>query len=381
MFYKNQTPAQQDKYKELLTMVGSLSRLYTDNDVPYLYYRTAENIFCLAFDADNLSRGDVSVDAKKGEIGIGLKTFLHSNGATFQKIAEFNAISNEFEGKSDEEIILLVASSRNERLRATKVLFGLKSIIYHCVTRVEGGNQFYEFNMDEIDEKSIALMKSGKNTLKFEDGINEYSFNKSKTTLYKRFKCIKSIQSIKVGILDNPFKDLGCLSKKSTQTSMTSTKKTVNPFVYLPLYAPSSKSMEPAEKSGLNQWNAGGRKRDADEAYIPVPAWIHRKFPGFFPKNNKTVFELILPNGEKLSASLCQQGRKGLMSNPNKKLGKWLLRDVFNLKKRTLLTRHILNMADIDSARIEKLAVGKYSIDFTSTGHYEKFKKTNLGKV
>ena len=49
-----------------------------------------ENIFCISFGANNLSRSDISVDAGKNGIGIGLKTFLQSNGKTFQKVAEFN---------------------------------------------------------------------------------------------------------------------------------------------------------------------------------------------------------------------------------------------------------------------------------------------------
>ena len=38
------------------------------------------------------------------------------------------------------------------------------------------------------------------------------------------------------------------------------------------------------EKSGLNQWNAGGRPRHSDEVYIPIPSEIHKNFQGFFSK-------------------------------------------------------------------------------------------------
>ncbi len=42
-------------------------------------------MFCKAFNAQDLSRGDVSYDAKKDLLGIGLKTFLRSNDKTIQK--------------------------------------------------------------------------------------------------------------------------------------------------------------------------------------------------------------------------------------------------------------------------------------------------------
>lgn len=163
--------------------------------------------------------------------------------------------------------------------------------------------------------------------------------------------------------------------KSTTKTSIPLKQSTHNEVIYLPLYAPSSPTREPALKSGLNQWNAGGRSRHHDEVYIPVPTWIHQKFPSFFPNSNKVSFELQLPNGQILSASMCQQGRKGLMSNPNKALGKWLLRDVFKLCEGELLTRSKLNTLNIDSAVVTKISEGKYKIDFASVGKYEAFKK------
>lgn len=109
--------------------------------------------------------------------------------------------------------------------------------------------------------------------------MNEYSFNLSKSTLYKRFICKDSLEDIKVDILENPFELLANLNK--SETSILKEVSTY-PFIYLPLYAPSSQDLEPAIASGINQWNAGGRDRNQDELYIPVPAWIHKKFEGFF---------------------------------------------------------------------------------------------------
>ena len=90
MFLENQPKENVNEYFNLLKIVGGISNLFSNSDVPYLYYRAAENIFCKAFDANNLSRGDSSADASKNSTGIGLKTFLNYNGKSLQKVAEFN---------------------------------------------------------------------------------------------------------------------------------------------------------------------------------------------------------------------------------------------------------------------------------------------------
>lgn len=48
-----------DKYLKKLSIVGALSALFSDNDVPYLHYRVTENIYCNVFGAENLARADV----------------------------------------------------------------------------------------------------------------------------------------------------------------------------------------------------------------------------------------------------------------------------------------------------------------------------------
>jgi hypothetical protein len=94
-------------------------------------------------------------------------------------------------------------------------------------------------------------------------------------------------------------------------------------FVVLPLY--STRNGEVAPKSGINQWNAGGRERKFGEAYIPVPRYIHVNFPRFFPARDKQ-FDLILPNSPQvLKAKICQQGGKALMTKNNVDLGNWII--------------------------------------------------------
>ena len=82
-FFLSQDIISQKQYIDLLEITGSLSNLFSESSSPFLYYRAMENIFCKAFKADNLSRGDISADARKNGIGIGLKTFLQKNGNTF----------------------------------------------------------------------------------------------------------------------------------------------------------------------------------------------------------------------------------------------------------------------------------------------------------
>lgn len=374
MFYKTENKELQAKYIEYLKLTGSLSRLFSDSLAPYLYYRAAENIFCLGFKAENLSRSDISIDSKKGNIGFGLKTFLHGNGKTFQKVAEFNAVREEYANKSDKDIIDFISQARNKRLDICLEGYGVDSLIYHCLTRSDNLISIYEFPMDKVQIDRIKNIVRNKNTIQFEDGINEYSFNLSKSTLYKRFICKDSLEDIKVDILENPFEVLANLNK--SETSILKEVSTY-PFIYLPLYATSSKDLEPALASGVNQWNAGGRDRNQDELYIPVPSWIHKKFKGFFPNNNDDKFELELPNGTVLNAKMCQAGQKGLMSNPNKALGKWVLRDVLKVPIGTLVDRKYLDMIGIDSVIVFKISDTKYKIDFASTGKFEEFKDTH----
>ncbi|CDD66139.1 uncharacterized protein BN803_00352 [Firmicutes bacterium CAG:882] len=61
------------------------------------------------------------------------------------------------------------------------------------------------------------------------------------------------------------------------------------------------------------------------------------------------------------------------MSNPNKVLGKWLLRDVFEVQEGTVITYEMLEKFGVDSVVFTKNADLDYSIDFAKLGTYEKF--------
>jgi hypothetical protein len=231
--------------------------------------------------------------------------------------------------------------------------------------------------MDLVFSEKIEGIKTQGNAIRFSDTLNEYSFNIPKSTLYKRFYTKDVILQLPVKILEDPFDALEkFFLKEKHAISFAPIRQ--RPHVILPLYSMKRERVVPL-KSGLNQWNASGRKRDSNEIYIPIPAWIHHSYPDFFP-NREEAFTLILPNGKEMSAKVCQDSSKALMSNPNSALGQWLLRGVLNLKDGELLTYEKLEEIGLDSVVIYKTEeVAKYRIDFTRVGSYELFKKQTDG--
>jgi len=186
IFFPNQPKQQQIEYKKFLKIAGCLSNLFSDSPVPYLYYRIAEKIFCKSFQAEDLSRSDVSVDAKKNKLGIGLKTFLVGNSKTYQKVAEFNSDRVLYENLSAEKLILKIAELRNARINFTEKAHGLENSIYHCVLRDKGKFLIFEEPMNKIEIGNIKNIKKNTGSISFQDGKNDYSFLVSKSTLTKR---------------------------------------------------------------------------------------------------------------------------------------------------------------------------------------------------
>lgn len=373
MFIENQSKENVGYYERLLKAVGSLSKLFSEAPEPYLSYRAVENLFTKAFDAENLSRSDASADASKNKVGFGIKTFLEGNGRTMQKVAEFNSDHALFRTLPPDEKIRKIAELRNERIETTKRIFGLNQIIYHCVTRQVGKILVYETPFPSIKIDAITNLKTTGNTIQFSDPHADYSFSIPKSTLYKRFVTENIFLDVPVRVLQDPFSEIEKLIK---ERGLIFVPIKVQPHVFLPLYSMRGGVKHVPEKSGLNQWNAGGRPRDPNEIYIPIPAWIHEKFPKFFPPRDVS-FELILPDRKVLSAKVCQDNNKALMTNPNSALGQWLLRDVMNLKERELLTYDKLQMIGLDTVVVYKIDKEHYDIDFTRIGSYESFLAEN----
>lgn len=366
-------------YMNYLKAVCSLSKLFTESDTPYLYYRVAENIFCRVFGAENLSRDDLAYDARIKELGIGLKTFINKK-TNSEKITELNIFSKQLRNLTGKKLAVKLAEFRNERIGFANRTYGIKSAIYHCIVRNEKSLKIFETSYDTVDIPNIKNIKNRDASLSFEDGKNEYSFNFSKTTLFKKFYTPRDAAKIDIEILDDPLKLILQLFNQQI-TTLTKHKTVDGGFVILPLYSLRESKHENkvvAGKSGLNQWNAGGRQRDFGEVYIPIPKIIHNKYPGFFP-DRETPFNLHVPTGEVLNAKLCQENAKALMTKPNNALSDWLLRKILKLKEGELLTYDRLNLLGIDSVRITKVDNQNYKIDFAKIDSFENF--LGIGEV
>lgn len=368
MFFQTQKSEFKKEYEHFLKIAGCLSNLFSESEIPYLYYRVAEKVFCRAFDAEDLSRSDVSADAKKDVLGIGLKTFLANNNRTFQKVAEFNNDRKIYENLSPEKLIRKVSELRNARIEFTENAHALENSIYHCVIREKGKFMIFEEPMDKVDIANIKNIKERKGSIAFDDGKHDYSFLVSKSTLTKRFITEPVVYEFNVDILEDPLLELRKLLEKTDLHFEKEAK--IKQTIYLPLYG---RNQTVFEKSGLNQWNAGGRDRHPNEVYIPIPAEIHKNFPSFFP-NQDTPFDLKLPNGKKMQSKICQDGGKALMSYSNRELGQWILRDVLKLKEGQILDYEKLQTIGIDSVRIDKISNSDFEINFSRIGSYEKFK-------
>lgn len=365
-FFRSQPQQNLERYISLLKKVGSLSNLFSESKTPYLYYRAAENIFCKAFDADNHSRSDTTADAGKDGLGIGIKTFINGAGKSFQKIAEFNRNRHEYIKFRDdpEKLVAAVSSLRNKRIDFAMSAHELNDFIYHCVTREQGKFLVFEEAMHPVNIDRINVNTIKQNNIYFTDGIEEYNFNLSKSTLFKRFITADPLV-FDVRILEDPFAFL---------EQITGELPGVQAYqkIYLPLYSEKDGKKYIPEKSGLNQWNASGRKRDEKEVYIRIPLWIHRIYPGFFPPKDQN-FNLKLPNGNILSAKVCQQGGKALMSNPNKALGEWLIDRVLKIQPGNIVTYDLLEDVGTDTVEIRKTGENDFEIDFKDLGTFEEF--------
>ncbi len=362
----------QGDYIKLLSAVAKLSGLFSESATPFINYRVAENVFCRSFGAINLSRSDTAYDASYHAVGVGLKTFTCPRASSTEKVAEFNSLAHELSQFKGDELAYQLAQCRNDRIALANRLYNIENALYHIVARRDNELLLFETDYQPIDINNIKQVKGNKSSLQFNDGVNEYRFNYSKSTLYRKFYIPQNAYSLPIDIIENPY-DLLLDIFAENQFKLSDDKliRGVN-YVILPLYGIHKKQKFVFEKSGLNQWNAGGRKRDMGEVYIPIPIEIHKQFPSFFPQRDE-LFHLGIPTGEVFSAKVCQQGSKALMTNPNKALSDWLLRKVLQLQEGELATYEKLNQLGFDSVIIYKDDNEYYRIDKAKLNSYEDF--------
>lgn len=364
----------QGNYLKLLSAISKLSGLFSDSSTPFINYRVAENIFCKCFNANNLSRSDTAFDANYNSIGIGLKTFVCPSDNSLEKVAEFNQLSRQLKGLEKDDLAFKLAEFRNERISLAKRLYNIETSLYHIVARREKEILLFETDYDLIDINKIHSIKQKDTSLQFEDGKNFYSFNFSKNTLFRKFILPQDFYKLPIEIIEDPYTLLLELFENKDFKPATDKLIKGQNYVILPLYGIKAKEKFVFEKSGLNQWNAGGRKRDLGEVYIPIPIEIHKKYPSFFPKRDEK-FNLKVPTGEMLSAKVCQQDSKALMTDPNKALSDWLMRRVLQLQEGELASIEKLDRLGFDSVIVIKDDKDNFRIDIMKTNSYEDFIK------
>ena len=365
-----------EQYYRLLQVNAALSRLFSDSPTPFLQYRVVENAYCRSFGATNLSRSDTAFDAQIGDVGIGLKTFICGGNKSLEKVAEFNALAPSFRDLKGRELAEWVLTLRNERIQLAQNLYGVHDAIYHIVARRSGELVLFDSNYKLADTTLISDIHDNGKAVRFSLGEELYSFNRSKSTLYREFILPKQVQHLPIEIIDDPFELLLQLFDQQGDRHKAQLKEKRQ--VILPLYSTQGKQGKKVpERSGLNQWNARGRRRSYGEVYIPIPQEVHRREPGFFPWRDEP-FVLRLPTGELLQAKVCQEGNKALMTNPNDAIADWLLRKLFRLEEGELLTRKHLDELGFDAVVITDEGVSNegerlYAIDKAPLGSYESF--------
>ena len=214
-----QTWKQNTEYFEILQFLASLSGLFSDNVVPYLDYRLTENVFCKFFNAQNEARACTAYDAKLNLLGIGIKTFILKNDQSSEKVAEFNKLKSKLDPLSGIDLARQLGYFRNERIQFADNSYGTNNRIYHIVGRNEGLLRIFNTTYDYIDIDNIRIIKDNNSGFWFEDGINEYSFNRSKSVLIKRFQVnSKDYVDVPVEILQDPLGVLKNLLNNSIPT-------------------------------------------------------------------------------------------------------------------------------------------------------------------
>lgn len=131
------------------------------------------------------------------------------------------------------------------------------------------------------------------------------------------------------------------------------------------------------EKSGLNWWNAAGRRRNPNEAYIPLRKKVLTQNPSFFPNRGTKgqKINVITDDGKNMlmrlegSGAELKSGRrlaKQIASAEDKTIfGEWILREKLNLPPEVLVTREILEEYGRTNITFIKLNDNRYLMDFS----------------
>jgi hypothetical protein len=297
-------------YYRLLQSVASMTLLFSDGPEAYIDYRFVEKLFVLSAKGRDISRSDKVFDVIVGNpqnMGVGVKTFTIAGNSqsSLEKVQEFTRFSGSgaFDNLEKSDIAFRAADYRNNTILADSQEYGIdiNKSIYHCLIRNSESGLVHEepypliniSNIHPVDVKGRTLdnFPEGSIGVRFSDGTNIYSYSKSKSVLYKKFdltihKTYPPIPlkidpdiwgKINDPILEKPLFESFIVS--DINPSLVEQPVKLIPgvdFVILPLYSTRGEIKTVEAKSGINQWNAGGRERKFGESYIPIPANIHR---------------------------------------------------------------------------------------------------------
>lgn len=408
ILWKQLDKEKQDKYINRISILGILSGLFKDLDgengkKPYLHYRNHEISFINSFEVQGITRKDSAFDAiarvNGRTIGVGLKTWIHSSDDSNQKVAEFNKKSAElrrlFDLDKNIELAIRVSELRNNRIDDDKRLYETDLDVYHFITR--DNNCFYiiESEYEKIEIDNIHDVSKSASSISFSDGKNNYLFNVSKSTLFKKFNASEKerIKSVKIDIHEDPFAILESIfndidAKQQNQIVsfyLDNAPKSNDDFIMLPLYNDDNYLVN--KKSAFNaslgssKSKGSGKARPAYEAYAHIPVYIHHLYPNFFGFNaldrtarNQSSFDLHLPNDEVITAKITQDNGKSLQTNPQSILGKWLLFSIFGLQEYEMLTRNTIDEKEIDSIKITKIDDKNFKVEVCNYLDYERWK-------
>ena len=425
---------ERNQYINFLKIFGALSGLFKDNKEganakkPYLYYRNHEQLFARVFEVEDLTRKDSAFDALgvwgDKRVGIGLKTWIHTNDRTYQKVAEFNKLAPEvltplMEKGTPEEVVRKVAELRNDRIMLDKRLYRTNHDIYHFITRDDDVMNIVETPYDLIDIDSIEFIRTDGKVYLFKDKLHNYKFYKSKSVLLEEFDASQGeiIEKIQIEQYDDPFELIKMISipgnkmsllhsqyeqadnyeefelvseKNNENYGVSDSRYKLRNVIYLPLYQDKKEGQIVSDCSGINMRHAKSKNKGSStprpqyEIEVRISKWFHYLFPKFFGidalKENEIKdavlndFDLILPDGRVLRGRVKQDGGKSLQTNPQSTLGEWVLKDVLGLKNREVVTWELLDSLGIDSLKVTKIDDKHFRITVAETGAYEKFK-------
>lgn len=442
--WQKYTKKQQDEYIKFLTVYGALSNLFRQKQgepIPYLDSKFQETIYAKVFKSENVDIGNTPHDILSvfgsERIGIGLKTWMHSN-PSYQKVMQLKRYQDEIMSYKNNlaDLVYTVSKTKNKRMVSDYNRLGLSksSNIYHYITRDAGKLVIQECAYPLIELDNIKDIKDNKTSVSWSDGIKKYKFTYGDCQIWQCFSLEEPdttvIGEIKVDIIQDPFTFLinaydQFKSKPNNvceeiaraldpehiaPTASFISKDTIYEEAYLPLYSYKHKEVE--LKSGLNAWNAAPKSRGStklrplNEVYIPIPREFHKRYPHFFINNifefeeaqsryqgakedkPEIRFKLVLPNGKIIPALITQERHKAFQSGSRSEidpltgkpygqsaLGQWLLVDVLGLDERIPVTRDWLIKKDVDSVRVwhEKGDYNTYYIDIAPVNSFERF--------